>query len=83
MLVDFKRPAQTPTERLSQLAKAGEASKVSVPNPGRAAAERGKFFWWWLIDGWFVIGLLYFVKKHFLNLRFVKIVLVLWFYIDP
>lgn len=41
MLVDFKRPAQTPTERLSQLAKAGEASKVSVPNPGRAAAERG------------------------------------------
>lgn len=44
MLVDFKRPAQTPTERLSQLAKAGEASKVSVPNPGRAAAERGKFF---------------------------------------
>lgn len=44
MLVDFKRPSQTPTERLSQLAKAGEASKVSVPNPGRAAAERGKFF---------------------------------------
>lgn len=55
MLVDFKRPAQTPTERLSQLAKAGEASKVSVPNPGRAAAERGKFFWWWLmVDLWLV-----------------------------
>lgn len=42
MLVDVKRPSQTPTERLSQLAKAGEASKVSVPNPGRAAADRSK-----------------------------------------
>lgn len=38
--VDIKRPSQTPTERLNQLAKSGEASKVAVPNPGKAAVER-------------------------------------------
>ncbi|XP_066246204.1 transcription elongation factor B polypeptide 3 [Euwallacea similis] len=39
--VEIKRPSQTPTERLNQLAKSGEAGKVSVPNPGRAAYDRG------------------------------------------
>ncbi|KAL1505226.1 hypothetical protein ABEB36_004838 [Hypothenemus hampei] len=39
--IDIKRPSTTPTERLNQLVKAGEAGKVAVPNPGRTAVERG------------------------------------------
>lgn len=34
-----KKPALTPTSRLSQLATAGEAGKVAVPSPGVRAAE--------------------------------------------
>ncbi|KAH1013139.1 hypothetical protein HUJ05_012172 [Dendroctonus ponderosae] len=35
-----QKPSQTPTERLNQLAKSGEASKIAVPNPSRSAVER-------------------------------------------
>ncbi|XP_030756800.1 transcription elongation factor B polypeptide 3 isoform X1 [Sitophilus oryzae] len=38
--IDIRKPSTTPTERLSQLAKSGEAGKMSVPNPGRVAVER-------------------------------------------
>ncbi|XP_050297213.1 transcription elongation factor B polypeptide 3 [Anthonomus grandis grandis] len=36
----MKKPSQTPSERLSLLAKSGEAGKTAVPNPGKAAVER-------------------------------------------
>ncbi|ENN76416.1 hypothetical protein YQE_07077, partial [Dendroctonus ponderosae] len=40
LVIDIKKPSQTPTERLNQLAKSGEASKIAVPNPSRSAVER-------------------------------------------
>ncbi|CAG9772468.1 unnamed protein product [Ceutorhynchus assimilis] len=39
-ILDSQRPAQTTQERLTQIAKAGEAGKVVVPKPGRPVSER-------------------------------------------